>query len=180
MATPCPCRLHLPNASQSAFIAALRKPRKEKNHKMRNRHKAREALVEALYAWEAAGCDAAELPRIAAEKLADQRFARMDRDYFREALFGVAETRQALDAAIQKAARGRAWASIGAMERAILRLGAWELAERLEIPYRVVIHEALVLTETYAEAPAKRFVNAVLDRIARTLRAAEIQAEQNA
>ena len=143
-----------------------------------SRHKARMAAVEALYAWDAAGCDAAELPRVVAGKTADARFARMDADYFRAAVFGVAERREALDAAIRAAARGRAWASIGAIERAVLRLAAWELAERLEVPYRVVIHEALRLVERYAEAPAKRFVNAVLDRIAREARKDEIRAER--
>jgi len=145
-----------------------------------NRHQAREAAIEALYAWESSGQDDAMLPAILAEKIEDPKRKRQDVEYLRECVLGVAKAVDRLDEEIRAAARGRSLRSIGAIELAILRLSTWELAERLEIPYRVVIHEALRRTEDYAEPAAKRFVNAVLDRIAHKLRAVEIEAERNA
>jgi N utilization substance protein B len=69
------------------------------------------------------------------------------------------------------------------IERAILVIGAWELAHRLEIPYRVVINEAVELAKSYGGIDGHKFVNGVLDRLAAGLREAEIgalAAERNA
>ena len=62
------------------------------------------------------------------------------------------------------------------MERAILVIGAWELRERLDIPYKVVINEAVELAKSYGGTDGHRFVNGVLDKLAGDLRATEIAA----
>ena len=64
------------------------------------------------------------------------------------------------------------------IERAILVIGAWELRDRAEIPYRVVINEALELARSYGGTDGHKFVNGVLDKLAAKLRAAEIEAER--
>jgi N utilization substance protein B len=61
------------------------------------------------------------------------------------------------------------------VERAILRLGAFELEFHPEIPYRVVINEAVELAKTYGAEHGHKYVNAVLDKTAIKLRAAEIE-----
>ena len=62
------------------------------------------------------------------------------------------------------------------MERAILVLAAWELKHRAEIPYRVVINEAVELAKAYGGTDGHKFVNGVLDKLAATIRSAEIAA----
>ena len=67
-------------------------------------------------------------------------------------------------------------AELSPVERAILVIGAWELQHRLEVPYRVVINEAVELAKSYGGTDGHRFVNGVLDKVAGTLRGAEIAA----
>jgi N utilization substance protein B len=62
------------------------------------------------------------------------------------------------------------------VERAILVIGAWELAHQPEIPYRVVINEAVELAKSYGGTDGHKFVNGVLDKLAGALRADEIRA----
>ena len=59
------------------------------------------------------------------------------------------------------------------IERAILLIGAYELAQRVEVPYRVVINEGVELAKRFGGEQSHRYVNAVLDRLARQLRTAE-------
>jgi N utilization substance protein B len=56
----------------------------------------------------------------------------------------------------------------------VLRVGSWELRERLDVPWRVVIDEAVALSKRFGATDSHRFVNAVLDRVARELRRAEL------
>ncbi len=67
-------------------------------------------------------------------------------------------------------------AELSPIERAILVIGAWELAHRPEIPCRVVINEAIELAKSYGGTDGHKFVNGVLDKLAATLRAAEMDA----
>jgi N utilization substance protein B len=67
-------------------------------------------------------------------------------------------------------------ADLSPIERAILVIGAWELRSRLDIPYRVVINEAVELAKDFGATDGHRFVNGVLDKVAADLRAAEIAA----
>ncbi|GMU72080.1 MAG: transcription antitermination factor NusB [Burkholderiales bacterium] len=67
-------------------------------------------------------------------------------------------------------------AELSPIERAILAIGAWELDERPEIPYRVVINEAVELAKSYGGTDGHKFVNGVLDRHAASVRAAEVAA----
>ena len=62
------------------------------------------------------------------------------------------------------------------VERAVLAIGAWELTHRLEIPYRVVINEAVELAKRYGGTDGYKFVNGVLDKLATRARADEIRA----
>ncbi len=140
-----------------------------------NRHLARESAVEALYAWHNGGNDAAMLPAILSDRLKQEDKRGQDEVYLREVVYGVSETCDDLDAMISQAVQGRSLRSIAHVELNVLRIAAWELKNRLEIPYKVIINEALELTRAYADEPSRGFINGVLDKVAQTLREAEIK-----
>jgi N utilization substance protein B len=102
----------------------------------------------------------------------DPELARADADYFRELLFAIPPAEARLDALILGCA-DRPVEQLDPVEHAILRIGMYELEERREIPYRVVVNEAVELSHRFGAADGHKFVNAVLDRAARTLRADE-------
>ncbi|MDX8407943.1 MAG: transcription antitermination factor NusB, partial [Mariprofundaceae bacterium] len=105
-----------------------------------------------------------------------ERKGQQDADYFRTMIHGIVERCDEIDRHIDQAVPSRSLASIGMIELAILRVGCWELWQRLEIPYRVVLNESLDLGHEYADDPVPAFINGVLDRLARELRAAEVVA----
>lgn len=133
------------------------------------RHKARHYAVQALYQWAIGGNALIDIERQFEE---DFDFRGTDRDYFHELLHGVparlgdveAAFEPYLDIALEK---------LGPVERAVLRIATWELLSRPDVPYRVVLSEAVTLTRKFGATESHRFVNAVLDRTAHDLRAAE-------
>ena len=60
------------------------------------------------------------------------------------------------------------------IERTLLRMGTWELKERIDVPYRVVINEAVALAKKFGATDGHRYINGVLDRLARDLRSVEV------
>lgn len=123
-------------------------------------------LVKALYQWQIAGHGVAE---ISAQFAALPEFERCDRDFFGELLPVIVEDAKALDEAIaRQAARGLE--QLDAVGRAVLLLGLGELKFRGDVPTKVVINEAVELAKRYGATDSFKFVNAVLDKSARTLR----------
>ncbi|MDQ6950650.1 MAG: transcription antitermination factor NusB [Mariprofundales bacterium] len=137
-----------------------------------NRHQARQSALEVLYAWHAGGDDRADVAHLLRDRI-DER-DKQDKVYLSELVHGVTESHAKIDAHIIKVLPHNALTNIGSIELAILRLACWELWQRLEIPYRVVLNEALELSHEYADDPAPGFVNGVLDRLARELRPQEV------
>lgn len=137
------------------------------------RHQARHYALQALYQQQMTQQAATD---IAAQFLADNDFSGADKDYFLEALKAVVASHAQLDARYEPYLSQRSVAELGVVERAALRLGAWELLERLDIPYRVVINEAVALAKKFGAAESHKFVNAVLDKLAQEVRQAEISA----
>jgi len=140
-----------------------------------NRHQARQSAVEVLYAWQIGGSDKADIRALVEGRL-QERDGQQDGAYFQTMIEGVVGLCADLDRYIDQAVPSRSLASIGMIELAILRLGCWELWQRLEIPYRVVLNEALDLSHEYADDPVPSFVNGVLDRLSKVLRKAEVAA----
>ncbi|MDX8411696.1 MAG: transcription antitermination factor NusB [Mariprofundaceae bacterium] len=140
---------------------------------MANRHKSRQSALEILYAWESGGRESESIPALLAGRLQQHDRRSQDEAFLREAVLHVTTHRDELDALVSKSVGGRRLDNLGMIELNILRLAVWELKERLEIPYRVVINEALNLSRAYADEHSCAFVNGVLDRIARQLRKAE-------
>lgn len=136
------------------------------------RRRAREFVLQGLYQRQLSGNSASAIREQIAEAAG---FARADQAYFDELWKGVwAEFDVHLRACGPHLDRKAE--ELSPIERAILVIGAWELAHRLEIPYRVVINEAVELAKSYGGTDGYKFVNGVLDRLAGSIRAAEITA----
>ena len=139
--------------------------------KIAHRKKARSLLVQALYQWQISDYP---LNDIEAQYRADNT-GKIDWDYFHEAFPATALGAGDLDAAITPHL-DRELKQLNPIELAILRLGAFELSRRIDIPYRVVINECIELAKTYGATDSHKYVNGVLDKLARQFRSVEISA----
>lgn len=135
----------------------------------RARAQARRTAVQALYQWQMTGQGADEVER---QFRADLNPSKVDLEYFHVLLDGVVRQREELDAMLSPLL-DRPIEQVDPVERAVLRLGTFELRHRLETPLRVVLNEAVSLAKLYGAEQGHRYVNGVLDRLGRALRAAE-------
>ncbi len=134
-----------------------------------SRRRARELAVQGLYAWQMSQLPAADI----LAHLSDSReFERADHTYLNRLLAGVIEQSDALREAITPLL-DRHWPGLSPVERAILLLAAYELGNIPDIPYKVVINEAVELAKIYGGTDGHKYVNGVLDRMARALRPPE-------
>ncbi|HKK70034.1 MAG TPA: transcription antitermination factor NusB [Candidatus Krumholzibacteria bacterium] len=133
------------------------------------RRKARELLVQALYSCRVGG---RPLPDAIVDQVERRRPHTETLQYVRELEPLLDDQLQALDARIDEFVQGRAAERVGAVERAILQLGLVELMHRDDIPVAVVIDESQHLVETFSTSDSVRFVQGVLDRLAREVRPA--------
>lgn len=140
----------------------------------RARHKARECAVQAIYQWQMTGQDVVVIDE---EFLTHHDLSKVDVPYFHELLRGVVSHLHELDDHIVPLL-DRPIHEVDPVERAILRLGTYEFEFRLEIPYRVVINEGVELAKTFGAEHGHKYVNSILDGVARRLRAAEVAARQ--
>ena len=127
---------------------------------------ARKLALQALYRWQ---LNSGPWQDHVEEFAGAEGMDRADRDYFREIVRGVCDSHAALDAQLA-GWMDRPLAQLDPIEHAVLLVGALVLAARPEVPYRVVINEAVSLTKRFGATDGHKFVNAVLDRAARTLR----------
>ena len=127
---------------------------------------ARKLAMQALYRWQ---LNDSPWQDLVSDFLDDPDMARADADYFRELLQGVGTTRDALDTELETYADRKA-AELDPVEHGILLIGLFELSSRPDVPWRVVVNEAVTLTRKYGATDAHKYVNAVLDRAARALR----------
>lgn len=134
------------------------------------RKRARRRALQALYQWQLTGHGAGE---ILAQFRAAQDLSGVDEAHFERLLRGVVADQQALDEALEPFL-DRPVAQLDLMERAILRLGAFELLNCLETPYRVVLDECVDLAHRFGSTDGHSYVNAVLDKAARQWRGAEL------
>ncbi len=103
------------------------------------------------------------------EFLTAEDMPKADREYFEAIIRAVAEDRVGLDAQLA-GWLDRKPVELDPVEHAVLLVGTWELQSRPDVPYRVVINEAVTLTRKFGATDGHKFVNAVLDRAARELR----------
>lgn len=136
------------------------------------RRKARHYGMQALYQWYMAP---APLSGIEAEFLTDYDFDNVDREYFHTLLHDVPARVEALDAALAPLL-DRKLCELDPIEHTLLRMGMFELMQRPDVPFKVVINEAVSLAKKFGATDSHKYVNGVLDRAARQLRSAEVEA----
>lgn len=135
------------------------------------RSRARQRALQALYQWQ---INADNLAEIESQFLAEREMGKADLDFFHELLHAIPAQLDELDALIEPRL-DRPLVQVDYVERAILRIGCYELRHRPETPYRVVINEAVELAKIFGGEQGHKYVNSVLDKLARQLRAAEIR-----
>jgi len=136
------------------------------------RRKARHYAMQALYQWHMAG---ASVTDIEAEFRADYDFSHVDLEYFQALLHGVPACVDELDAAMEPLL-DRKLNDLGPVERALLRMGMYELIYRIDVPFKVVINEEVALAKKFGATDSHKYINGVLDKAARQLRKVEIDA----
>ncbi|WP_431689536.1 transcription antitermination factor NusB [Hahella sp. NBU794] len=142
---------------------------------MEKRRAARKLALQALYQWRVAG---ASISQIEAEFTVDNDLQQVDRDLFKAVLYGVPSSVSELDALLQPFV-DRKLTDVDPVELSLIRMGAFELRSRIEVPYRVVINEAVELAKQFGGTDGHKFVNSVLDKLAPQLRQAEVAAAKN-
>lgn len=136
------------------------------------KRKARRFAVQGIYEWQMTRNPAHE---IEARTRAENAMHKVDIGYYHELLSQIIQQHEELDELLIPAL-DRELTSLDGVERATLRLGVYELKHHLEIPYRVVLDEAIELAKHFGGADSHKYVNGVLDRLAVQLRQAEKQA----
>jgi len=142
---------------------------------IRRRQKARKILVQALYQWQLNKSDVAE---IQAQFLAEHNPEKLDIAYFSEILRGITKKSQEIDDHIIPLL-DRPVEMINPVELAILRLSTYEYIYCLDIPFRVIIDEAISLCKTYGTVEGHRYVNGVLHHLSIKLRPIETAARKS-
>lgn len=137
--------------------------------KTSHRKKARNLLVQALYQWQLADGLASD---IEAQFRVDNQ-AKIDWDFFHQALGYVVNHSEKLDRYFI-GLLDRNISQIDPIELALLRLGSFEFTERIDVPYKVVINEYVDLAKKYGATDSHKYINGILDKLARELRAVEI------
>lgn len=135
------------------------------------RSRARRRALQALYAWQMSG---SKMTSVIEQFRHEQDMEVADLEYFEDLLRGVEEHVQALDEAL-KPYIDREVEQIDPVERAALRLAAYELKYRPDVPYRVIINEAIEVTKRFGADHGHSYVNGVLDKLATQLRVTEKQ-----
>lgn len=134
------------------------------------RSRARRRAAQALYAWQIGGNPMRD---VIEEFRHEQDMEIADLDYFEDLLRGVEKHCAELDAGLAPWL-DRDMAQVDPIERAVLRLAAYELRHRADVPYRVVLNEAVEVTKRFGAEHGHTYVNGVLDKAAREWRTAEI------
>ncbi len=148
----------------------MTRPRSDRSGRARSL--SRRLALQALYQWQMTG---QSFPELRNQYTSDEGYAEVDAEYFQQLLQGVIDDSAALDAMIGEWL-DRPVAQLDPVEHAVLLIGVEELRAHVEVPYKVVLNECVELTKKFGATDGHKFINAVLDRAARQLRAAEQQA----
>ena len=134
---------------------------------------ARKCAVQALYQWQMSGDS---LNHIEAYFVEESHLKRAQKSYFSELFHGVPKQLNTIDAALSEFV-DRPVEKIDPVERAILRIGVYELINRLETPYKVIINEGVNLAKEFGAEGSHKYINGILDKVCQKQRAVEIVAK---
>jgi N utilization substance protein B len=135
------------------------------------RARARRRALQAVYAWQMSG---GLVEQVIAQFAHEQAHEIADLEYFDDLVRGVVKHRASLDEALV-GYLDRPVEEVDPIERAVLRLSAYELIHRLDVPYRVVLNEAIEIAKRFGSEHGHTYVNGVLDKAATDWRATEFQ-----
>lgn len=149
--------------------------------KVHGRHGSRWAALQGLYAWQLSGSSLAKIEEdlhtgtfhIEPEKMEEPIKISFDKDYLHELMFNVGHQCDELDELISPHL-DRPLSDVHAIEHAILWIALYEFKERLEIPYKVIINEAILLAKQFGAQDSHKFINGVLDKAAKVMREREV------
>jgi len=136
----------------------------------KGRSNARKKATQALYQWSMSGNDLAEIEQ---QFHQEQNMEKVDTDYFHKLLHEVPTEITALDELIVKYS-DRKESELDPIEQSILRLSSFELKNCIDVPYKVVISEAITLAKMFGSDKSHAFVNSILDKLAKDIRKLEI------
>lgn len=135
-----------------------------------SRTQARQTAVQALYQWQLTGQAVVDVQR---QFLEQQDIGKGQLSYFNELLLGVPRQLDLIDKLLNEFV-DRSIEQIDPVERAVLRIGVYELIYRKDVPYRVILNEGINLAKRYGAAHSHKYVNGILDKIAHAQRPLEI------
>ncbi len=138
------------------------------------RGKSRRLAMQAVYQWQMTGDNITDIKQ---QFFDENNMLQLDAEFFSELVSGVASSISDLDTLLEKY-MPRSTESVDPVERSILRLAAYEFVNRFDVPYRVVLNEAVNISKEYCAENSHAFVNAVLDKVAREVRHLEIQSDK--
>lgn len=135
------------------------------------RKRARRLAMQALYQMQLSGAEAVDIER---QFIEQGDFNNADQSYFHELLFVVEKKNKQFDDSLQEYI-DRPFAEIDPVEKAILYIGLYELENRTDIPYRAILNEAVNLAKKFGATDGHKYINGVLDKIARNTRQQEME-----
>ena len=139
------------------------------------RGKSRRFAMQAIYQWQMTGDSITDIKQ---QFFEDNNFSVIDTEYFYALVSGVASSISELDPFLEKN-MPRSVESVDPIERSILRIATYEFVNRLDVPYRVVINEAVNIAKEFCAENSHGFVNAVLDKVAKEVRHIEVKSKKS-
>ncbi len=125
------------------------------------RRKARKFATQAIYQWQ---MTKANVGQIIDQFMVDQDFAKTDVEYFRDLVSGVSMNCDEIDKKMAPYL-ARKLADMDLVDKAIIRIAMYELTKRQDVPFKVVINEAIELAKEFAADESHKYVNGVLDKV---------------
>jgi len=151
------------------------KPKAKKLSRSQLRSAARSFALQAVYQWQ---MNKVPVNHIEAQFVVDHNLETCDKIYFSELLTGVTNKAETLDTLFEELL-DRPLSELDPIELATLRIGAFELSERLDVPYRVSINESVELAKSFGASESHKYINGILDKLAQRVRIEEITAQRN-
>ena len=133
------------------------------------RRRARKLVLQALYQWIMAGAE----PEQIAKQFREENEGKMDWEYFDSVFMEIPKIFETLDSLLLPAL-DRDPKALDPVEKALLYLGTYELAHRIDVPYKVVINECIELAKIFGATESHKYINGVLDKLTSELRPAEL------
>ena len=155
--------------ASNSSAAARSKINSRRRIPLAQRRKARRLVLQALYQWLMSGSD----PLVISKQYREETLGKVDWNYFEEVFSEIPGATQKLNESLEPLL-DRELAALDPIEKALLYLGTFELANRIDVPYRVVINECVELAKVFGATDSHKYINGVLDKLASELRPAEL------